>query len=191
MEEKKTPETENLDVQEEPVCATEPSCEDDKKEKKGSKKLRGEVAELTEKVEALQTELAASQEKYLRMLAEYDNFRRRSAKEKDSIYADAYSDAIAALLPVLDNLERAVGFTDAESVQKGIELTTKSFRDTLEKLGVVEIEAEGKPFDPNVHNAVMHVEDESLGESVVAEVLMKGYQKGDKVIRYAIVKVAN
>ena len=191
MEEKKTPETENLDVQEEPVCAAEPSCEDDKKEKRGSKKLRGEVAELTEKVEALQTELAASQEKYLRMLAEYDNFRRRSAKEKDGIYADAYSDAIAALLPVLDNLERAVGFTDAESVQKGIELMTKSFRDTLEKMGVVEIEAEGKSFDPNVHNAVMHVEDESLGENVVAEVLMKGYQKGDKVIRYAIVKVAN
>ena len=191
MEEKKTPETENLDVQEEVVCETEPSCEDDKKEKKGSKKLRGEIAELTEKVEALQTELAASQEKYLRMLAEYDNFRRRSAKEKEGIYADAYSDAIAALLPVLDNLERAVGFTDAESVQKGIELTTKSFRDTLEKLGVAEIEAEGKPFDPNVHNAVMHVEDESLGENVVAEVLMKGYQKGDKVIRYAIVKVAN
>ena len=130
-------------------------------------------------------------ERYLRMLAEYDNFRKRSAKEREGIYADAYTDALISILPVLDNLERADACKESDALAKGLELTLKSFRDTLAKMGVEEIEAEGKPFDPNFHNAVMHVEDESFGESEIVEVLMKGYKRGDKVIRYSMVKVAN
>ena len=125
------------------------------------------------------------------MLAEYDNFRKRSAKELEGRYGDAYTDALTAVLPVLDNLERAEGCADAEGLAKGLELTLKSFRDTLEKMGVKEIEALGKTFDPNFHNAVFHVEDENYGEGEIVEVLMKGYTKGDKVIRYSMVKVAN
>ena len=123
------------------------------------------------------------------MMAEYDNFRKRSAKEKEGVWADAYSDCIAHLLPILDNLERASKSDNFEAVTKGLEMTVKAFDDALEKMGVSEIEC--KTFDPNLHNAVMHVEDESLGENEIVEVFQKGYAKGDKVIRYAMVKVAN
>ena len=94
-------------------------------------------------------------------------------------------------MPIFDNLERAVKYSDSDSLQQGVALTLKGLTATLEKLGITEIEAEGKPFDPNLHNAVMHVEDETLGESMVAEVLQKGYCKGERVLRYAMVKVAN
>ena len=146
--------------------------------------LRAEVARL-------QSELAAANDKYLRMIAEYDNFRKRSAKEKETIYADAVADTVSTLLPIGDNLARAAQFTDPESVAKGIAMMQKSFNETLGKMGITEIEAEGKEFDPMLHNAVMHVEDDTLGESVVVEVLQKGYRKGDHVVRYAMVKVAN
>lgn len=155
-----------------------------KTDKKKTKKLEEELAAARKDAEELN-------EKYLRMLAEYDNFRKRSAKEREGIYADAYADALTSILPVLDNLERADACKESDALAKGLELTLKSFRDTLSKMGVEEIEAEGKPFDPNFHNAVMHVEDESFGEGEIVEVLMKGYKKGDKVIRYAMVKVAN
>ena len=157
------------------------------KEKKKLKKAEAEI-------ERLKAELAEEQEKYMRLYAEYDNFRRRSAKERDGIYSDAYSDAIAQILPIIDNLERAAQYSadDPESpMAKGIELTIKSCVDALNKMGVYEIEALGKPFDPNFHNAVMHVEDETLGENEIAEVFMKGYVRGDKVIRFSMVKVAN
>lgn len=157
------------------------------KEKKKLKKAEAEI-------ERLKTELAEEQEKYMRLYAEYDNFRRRSAKERDGIYSDAYSDAIAQILPIIDNLERATQYSadDPESpMAKGIELTIKSCVDALNKMGVYEIEALGKPFDPNFHNAVMHVEDETLGENEIAEVFMKGYVRGEKVIRFSMVKVAN
>ena len=157
------------------------------KEKKKSKKAEAEIEKLT-------AELAAEQEKYMRLYAEYDNFRKRSAKEKDGTYADAYCDALLQILPVLDNLERAAQFSDADAdtpMAKGLELTLKSFIETLNKMGVFEIEALGKDFNPNLHNAVMHVEDESVGENQVVEVFMKGYAKGDKVLRYSMVKVAN
>ena len=158
------------------------------KTEKGDKK---KIKALEEELEAVKKQAEETNEKYLRMLAEYDNFRKRSAKERETIYGDAYTDALTSVLPVLDNLERAEGCTDAEGLSKGLELTLKSFRETLEKMGVKEIEARGKTFDPNLHNAVFHVDDESYGESEIIEVLMKGYIKGDKVIRYSMVKVAN
>ena len=157
---------------------------------KDKKKLKKAEAE----IEKLKSELASEQEKYMRLYAEYDNFRRRSAKEREGIYSDAYCDAVAQILPIIDNLERATQYSkdDPDSpMAKGIELTIKSCVEALNKMGVYEIEALGKPFDPNLHNAVMHVEDEALGENEVAEVFMKGYTKGDKVIRFSMVKVAN
>ena len=164
------------------------AAEETKADKKRSKKLEGEL-------EKKEKELAEANDKYMRLFAEYDNFRKRSAKEKEGIYADAYIDALTQILPVLDNLERAAQYNTEDSAEtpmgKGLELTLKSFVETLSKLGVSEIEALGKDFDPNVHNAVMHVEDENAGENTVVEVFMKGYAKGDKVLRHSMVKVAN
>ena len=157
------------------------------KEKKKLKKAEAEIEKLT-------AALSEEQEKYMRLYAEYDNFRKRSAKEREGVYADAYCDALVQILPILDTLERAAQFSteDAESAMaKGLELTLKSFVETMNKMGVYEIEALGKEFDPNLHNAVMHVDDESVGENVVVEVFMKGYKRGDKVLRHSMVKVAN
>ena len=157
------------------------------KDKKKVKKLEAEI-------EKLQAQVSDEQDKYMRLYAEYDNFRRRSAKERESIYADAYSDALSQILPIIDNLERAQQYSteDPESpMAKGIELTIKSCVEALNKMGVYEIEALGKPFDPNFHNAVMHVDDDAYGESEIVEVFMKGYIKGEKVLRFAMVKVAN
>ena len=158
----------------------------DKSDKKKSKKLEAEL-------EKKEKELAEANDKYMRLFAEYDNFRKRSAKEKEGIYADAYIDALAQILPVLDNLERAAAFegADAQTLAKGLELTLRSFAETLSKMGVKEIEAAGKTFDPNLHNAVMHIDDENYGESEVVEVFAKGYVRGDKVLRHSMVKVAN
>ena len=128
----------------------------------------------------------------MRLYAEYDNFRKRSAKEKESIYSDACADVLASILPIADTLDRAANTEgDAEQVRKGLMMILKSFEETLGKLGVKEMDCLGKEFDPNLQNAVMHVEDESYGENVVVEVLMKGYEKDGKVIRHAMVKVAN
>ena len=161
-------------------------------ERKKLKKLESEVVALRKDLDAKEKELSEEKERYLRMLAEYDNFRRRTAKEKDGIYADAISDAVNELLPVIDNLERAAAIVPADGqdgLAQGVNLTLKSAMDTLRKLGVSVIETE--TFDPNVHNAVMHVEDESFGEGQIVEVFQKGYIRGDKVIRFAMVKVAN
>lgn len=144
-----------------------------------------------EEAEKIQKELDTTKDKLLRTMAEYDNFRKRTAKEKEGIYADAYSDVLKEILPVMDNLERAAQAEgNVEDLKKGIEMTLKGCTDAFKKLGVEEIDASGE-FDPNYHNAVMHVEDEKLGKNVVAEVLQKGYKKDDKVIRYSMVKVAN
>jgi len=167
-------------------------CEkESKSDKKKVKKLESEIEALRRQLEKAEAKVAESDDKYMRMLAEYDNFRKRSIKERESCYADAHADAVNAVLPVLDNLERAAMYSDAEAVAKGLELTLKSFTETFERLGIREIESMGKTFDPNVHNAVMHVDDEAYGESEIVEVLQKGYIKGDRVIRYAMVKVAN
>ena len=160
-----------------------------KAEKKKAKKAEAQIADLQKQVEAAKAEAEAANDKYMRMMAEYDNFRKRSAKEKEGVYADAYSDCIAGILPILDNLERAAAFDQLEGLKKGLEMTAKAFGDALEKMGITEIET--KTFDPNLHNAVMHIEDDNLGESEIVEVFQKGYCKGDKVIRYAMVKVAN
>ena len=184
MEETKTTATPENEAKE---AAADAKAE--KAEKKKAKKLEAELAELQKKLAAKEEEAVACEDKYLRMMAEYDNFRKRSAKEKEGVYADAYADCIANMLPILDNLERASKSDNLEGVKKGLELTVKAFDDALAKMGVTEIET--KTFDPNLHNAVMHVDDESLGESEIVEVFQKGYAKGDKVIRYAMVTVAN
>ena len=163
----------------------------EKENRKKARRAEAQTAELEKKLAEAAEELAAANDKYLRLYAEYDNFRKRSAKEREGIYGDAYADALCALLPIFDNLERAVKYSDGDSLQQGVALTLKGLTSTLEKLGITEIEAEGKEFDPNLHNAVMHVEDENAGENEIVEVFMKGYIRGDKVLRYSMVKVAN
>ena len=137
--------------------------------------------------------LADEQDKYLRLAAEYDNYRRRTTKEKESIWNDAKADAAVAFLPVYDNLERAVATEGDEDSphKKGLEMIFHQYQEILKKLGVTEIEAQGQPFDPEKHNAVMHIDDENLGENVVSQVFQAGFLLGDKVIRHAIVQVAN
>ena len=152
----------------------------------------GEAEALLKEMEAMKEQLSAQEDKFLRLCAEYDNFRRRSKQEKEIIYADAKMDTVKALLPVYDNLERALKQDTAdEAYKKGVEMTMTGLKKAFEGLGVTEIDAAGAPFDPNVHNAVMHIEDENLGENTVAEVFQAGFMLGDRVIRFAMVKVAN
>lgn len=161
---------------------------DSKKDKKNKKESRKEI-EIKEAAEKL---IKEEKEKYLRLCAEYDNFRKRSQKERESLYADIKADTLLKFLPVYDNLERALAQSTAdEAYRKGVEMIMTQFNTTLEKLGITEIEALGKTFDPNMHNAVMHVEDENFGENEVVEVFQKGFKLNDKVIRFAMVKVAN
>lgn len=183
-------------VTEETVAGEEAATEEKSspKEKKKAKKVEIEVERLEKELADRDAKLAEQNDQYLRVCAEYDNFRKRTAKEREGIYADAYIDALTQILPILDNLDRAAAYSTEDPehpLAKGLELTRKSFVETLEKMGVTEIEALGKPFDPNLHNAVMHVEDENAGENEIVEVFMKGYVRGDKVLRYSMVKVAN
>ena len=163
------------------------------KERRFGRKKEGE---LKKKLEALKAEteaaLAAEKDKYLRLAAEYDNYRRRSQKEKETTYADAKADTVLRLLPVYDNLQRALKAECSDpGFYKGVEMTMTQLLDILAKRGVTPIEAEGMSFDPAEHNAVIHVEDESLGENLVVEEFQKGFKLNDKVIRFAMVKVAN
>lgn len=144
-----------------------------------------------ERIAALEAELKEKDDRYLRMAAEYDNFRRRSREEKAATYADALADTVGELLPIIDNLERAALYDDGEKVKEGLMMTAKSVSAVLEKLGIETVGAVGETFDPNLHNAVFHVEDESLGEGEIVEVFQKGYKKGNKIIRFAMVKTAN
>ena len=137
-------------------------------------------------------DLAQEHDNYLRLAAEYDNFRKRSQKEKDSLYGDVKAETLKKFLPVYDNLVRALAqSTEDEAYRRGVEMIMNQFNVTMEKLGVTEIECLGKKFDPAFHNAVMHVEDEEKGENEIVEVFQKGFMMGDKVIRFAMVKVAN
>lgn len=148
------------------------------------RKNKEEIKKLTNQVETLKDRL-------LRLTAEYENYRKRTAKEKEGIYTDACADVLKEVLPTLDNLERAYAADGSvEDLKKGIEMTMKGLQSSFEKLGVEEIPVD-EGFDPNLHQAVMHIEDENLDKNVVAEVFMKGYRKGDKVIRHTVVKVAN
>lgn len=172
-----------------------------KSEEKGSESEKD--AEIASKLladalaenDTLKKELAEQKDQHLRTLAEYDNFRKRTAGEKSAIYSDTAADVVKQFLPVLDNLERAADCTAdsaADSaVRAGVELVLKSFRETLEKLGVSEIEALGKSFDPNFHHAVMREDDPEKEEGEITAVFQKGYKIGSKIIRYAMVKVAN
>ena len=150
------------------------------------------TSELETKLAESEKALAEKDKQYQYLAAEYDNFRRRSAKEKTDAYSSAKADAALAFLPVFDNLQRALAApcTDA-AYAKGVEMTMTQLRQVLEKLGITEIDALNQPFDPNLHNAVMHVDDDSVGESTVVEVFQSGFMMGEKVIRFAMVKVAN
>ncbi len=160
-------------------------------EKKELSKLKGEVKKLTGELEGKSKAYDELNDKYLRMMAEYDNFRKRSQRERDGIYASAYEEALKEFLPMSDNLQRSLAYAGTENFAKGIEMIVNQFSDTLKKLGIEEYGKRGDPFDPNIHNAVMRTDDDSLGENTVAEVLQKGYRKGDKILRFAMVKVAN
>ncbi len=177
-------------VPDSPAEEAKTAVEENKTEEpKGSKKTKKENAELKEKLAAAESELAEQKDKYLRLMAEYDNFRRRSQKEKEGIYSDAYGEALKAILPVSDNLELALRYSEGDKVVEGVRMVLNQLKDALSKLGIEEIET--KTFDPNVHNAVMHVEDDAYGENEIVEVFQKGYRKGDRIIRCAMVKVAN
>ena len=182
-------EAEEVKAEEKTEAEKADSPEDTKKEKKKVKKLESELEKAKADIKKTEEKLDELNDRYMRMLAEYDNYRRRTAKEHDNIYGDAYGDAVKQILPVIDNLERAAMYKDSDSVAKGVQMTLKSCNDMSAKLGITEIET--KKFDPAFHNAVMHIEDEAYGEGEIVEVLQKGYMKGDKVIRYAMVKVAN
>jgi molecular chaperone GrpE len=153
--------------------------------------LQSSNKELEDERIRLENEANAYKDKLLRLNAEYDNYRKRTAKEKEGIYTDACEDVLKNMLPVLDNLERAATVNGSvEDIKKGIEMTIRQFKDSLEKLLVEEIST-SEGFDPNLHNAVMHVEDSNFGEKEIVEVFQKGYKKGDKVLRHSMVKVAN
>lgn len=153
--------------------------------------LEGFAEELQNSNKKLQNEVDTLKDRLLRLNAEYDNYRKRTAKEKEGIYTDACEDVLKNILPVLDNLERAASVEGSiEDIKKGIEMTIRQFKDSLEKLQVEEIPT-NEGFDPNLHNAVMHIEDDSFGKNEVVEVFQKGYSRNSKVLRHSMVKVAN
>lgn len=151
-----------------------------------------ETTEVAGEAAALQEQLTALNDKYIRILAEYDNFRKRSQKEKDAIYPRATADTVEKFLPIIDNFERAMQAPCGdETFKKGVDMIYQAFMNTLKSLNVEMIGEVGESFDPNLHNAVMHIEDEQYGDNVIVQVLQKGYRIGDKVVRYAMVQVAN
>lgn len=171
-------------------------AKDKKKETAAEEELKVEetvVEETPSKEAELEKELAAAKEAHIRTLAEYDNYRKRTAKEKEGIYGDAKADCMKSLLGVLDNFDRALSVdnSDFESYKKGVEMIYTNFCEILKNLGVEAFGEKGEAFDPNFHNGVMHIEDDSLGENVIAEVFSKGYKLGDRVLRPAMVQVAN
>ena len=171
-----------------PAAESAAETESAPQKKKGKKEVTLENA-LAEK----EAELAALQDKYLRLAAEYDNFRRRSQKEREGIYTDAVADAVRELLPIADNLERAVasGSQDSEGLAQGLSMTLKALEESLSRLGVESYGASGDSFDPNLHNAVMHEEDPDQEENRITDVFQRGYRKGERIIRHAMVKVVN
>lgn len=183
----KTPEQENAT----PETA---QAEEKKKSKSSKKNAQAErIAELEAELEKAQQSMKESADNFLRLAAEYDNFRKRSLREKDDIKLRSKTDMVEKLLPVIDNFERAAlnADADADGYRKGIELIYKQFIDILASLDITAFGEEGESFDPNFHSAVLHIEDESLGENVIAKVFTKGYKLGDTVIRPAVVQVAN
>ncbi|MBQ6372294.1 MAG: nucleotide exchange factor GrpE [Oscillospiraceae bacterium] len=188
--------TEETAEAEKPAGEIKEEPEKTEKEKKKAKKEAAKEKPEEKKEEppkrTPEQELASANDRYLRLMAEYDNFRKRSQKEKESLYGDIKANAVKEFLPVYDNLVRALAAETAdEAYRKGVEMIMAQFNKTLEKLGVTEIKCLGEKFDPQFHNAVMHVDDEEKGENEIVEVFQKGFMLGDKVIRFAMVKVAN
>ncbi len=169
-----------------------PEQEQEQKQGETGEAKQEPTAEETE-LQKLQKEFEEHKQQHLRVLAEYDNFRKRSQNEKNAIYNNAVSDTIQAILPIADNIERALGQENAsaEDMRKGVEMIENQIKACFEKLGLTEMGQVGEAFDPNLHNAVAHIEDESLGENVIAAVYQKGYKLGDRVVRHAMVQVAN
>ena len=183
--ETKTPETNNNEAAPRQEAAPEaPKA----KEHRESRSEKRRLEALEEKIKKLEDERAQQDERYKRLLAEYDNFRKRSQKEKDGTYLDAQVNTVAAILPVLDNLERAA---QAEEASEGVKMILKQFRDILTKAGVAPCGAEGETFDPNLHNAVMHEDGEGKGDTVIAQVREKGYTMKDRLVRAAMVKTTD
>lgn len=149
------------------------------------------IEDLSAKISELEAQLAEKEDRFLRMAAEYENFRRRSREEKEATYTEAVSDTVGELLPIIDNLERACGFDDGEKVKEGLVMILKSTENVLAKLNVETVGSIGETFDPNLHNAVLHGEDENLGEGEITEVFQKGYKRGNRIIRFAMVKTVN
>ena len=192
-----TPETQT-EAEQETAKAEQTAQEPAEKTGKSKKKKEKEKTYTLTQQQMEAAELAAKQlesvkDQFVRLTAEYDNYRKRTTKEKDNIYQDAKADTIKEFLAVYDNLERAMATEGDEDSphKKGLEMIFHQYQGILKKLGVMEIKAQGAPFDPEKHNAVMHIDDESLGENVVAQVFQAGFMLGDKVIRHAIVQVAN
>ena len=186
--------TEEPEIEAKETDSKQPEAEKGKEKKSEEKKPEEKKGKdkKEEKKPDLKAEMDALNDKYLRICAEYDNFRKRSQKEKDSLYGDVKAETLKNFLPVYDNLVRALAqSTEDEAYRRGVEMIMNQFNVTMEKLGVTEIECLGKKFDPAYHNAVMHVEDEEKGENEIVEVFQKGFMMGDKVIRFAMVKVAN
>ena len=150
-----------------------------------------EVEALVKENEKLKAELAERDDRILRLAAEYENFRRRAREEKLAAYDGAMADTVSSFLPIIDNLERAAMYEDLEKVKEGLVMIAKSVEGTLTSLGVESVGKAGDIFDPNLHNAVMHEEDENRGEGEIVEVFQKGYKKGSKIIRFAMVKTVN
>lgn len=186
MEEKEKTTTTNV-PEEQAEAAPE-----EKEEKTVQETLEAELAQAKAAFEKLKKEKDELNDRYLRTLAEYDNFRKRSQREKDAVYGDATADAVTKLLPILDSFDRASNYEcpDAE-YKKGIDLIGNSIKEAFDQLGIKEIPALGEQFDPKLHNAVMHTEDPAYGENVITDVYRKGYTLGDKVIRFSMVVVAN
>ena len=199
MEENKTPVEETVkeappaEPADAPAEAKAEAATPESEHKHKAREEKRELAAAKEKTAQLERALSEEKEKYLRMFAEYDNFRKRSQKERDGIYTDAVSDVVGAILPIADNLERAGRYSDGdgEKVAEGLRLTMNALSECLTKLGVTAFGAVGDKFDPNLHNAIMHEEDEAKGEGEIVEVFQPGYKRGDRIIRYAMVKVAN
>ena len=189
MAENKIPENEQdvSETQEQEQEQTEVQQESSGKPPRFSKAKKAEA-----ELKALREKLDGEHEAHLRLAAEYDNFRKRTQKEKDASYSNGRADAVAKLLPIYDNLERALNQpTEDAAYKKGVEMTMTELVKTFSGLGVEAFGTVGDAFDPNLHNAVMHTEDESLGENVISQVFQKGFRMGDKVIRFAMVQVAN
>lgn len=188
-------EPEMKEQQEETAAKAEETAEEPAKKPAKKKKEKGITftKEQVEQMELAAKQLESTKDQFVRLTAEYDNYRKRTAKEKESIYQDAKADTVKEFLAVYDNLERATATEGDEDNphKKGLQMIFQQFKDILNKLGIEEIEAKGKTFDPETMNAVQRIEDENLGENEVAQVFQAGFRMGDKVIRYAIVQVAN